>query len=132
MCPLLENVISKLAKICHLHIKKSRYLQSQKREGIWSCWLSTKRQILIHKVDSPHWHKHFSLFWNGFLKSVFNIKWKQHRETMYVKLHNLKNCNSLNKFVIICSVTNSNELRPSLMKKTWRSYCAVSTLPVFS
>lgn len=37
MCPLLENVISKLAKICHLPINRSRNLQSQNREGIWAC-----------------------------------------------------------------------------------------------
>lgn len=116
MCPLLENVISKLAKICHLYVNRSRYLQSQKREGIWSCWLPTKRHILFHKAGPLTGSSILLLFWNGFWKSVFNIWWKQHMETMYVKLHIPQNCNARNKCVIICSVTNSDLSRPSLGK----------------
>lgn len=81
MCPLLKNVISKLAKICHLHINRSRYLQSQKREGIWSCWLSTQRQILIHKAGPLTGSSIFLYlemdFWNQFSTSNENNIWKQ-------------------------------------------------------
>lgn len=81
MCPLVENVISELAKICHLYVNRSRYLQSQKREGIWSCWPPTQRQMLIHKAGPLTGSSillYFEMdFRNQFSTSKENNIWKQ-------------------------------------------------------